>query len=231
MKRFFISVSLAALAGCALTQKNEHKLSHVDNIAIAPVFDDSLTTNINGKIASYKDSNWSINKAISQEMLTDLQRMNKKSFELIVDPVKIQEGRNEAMGLKNIYLGNRYQTLERYLNEEAERQGAHFLMIIHPAANPQYSSFKPGLEFFCSTKPPTDLKGYMMISASLWDVKTKSIVTRVPVSPIDLSTNLGKSCIEISKVTAKSWVQEYKGAVVALAKKSSDLILSGAGFL
>lgn len=233
MKRFILLLITPLLfSACRHVQPKKSKLHDVDHIAVAAVFDHSLTTVINGKESALEVKDWPTNQIISQEIIASLKAQNKNTFELVTDPSIIKSGKDEALGLKNIYLGNRYQALERYLNTEAEKQGAHYLLVIHPVSDPNFQTYKAGYGFFCHSDKGTkgDLHGYFLLEAELWNVKTKDVVAKVPLTPADLRFNTGKNCTEIAKVPPQKWVNLYKNELLALAKKPGSLILDRAGF-
>ncbi len=221
MKSFAAMLILIPFAfGCA--SKNSHaekiNLRKVNNIAVISVMDAPTTPLSNA------------DQVITSEMLNSLKGSQKNSFALQVDNKIVQAEREQAVALKELYLGNRYQNLERYFLTQAASQNAEFLLVIHPAPHPQFSQYTPGYGLMCSpANGQSQIQGYFLMSSELWDVKKQEIVTRVQISPADLSFNTGKSCTGVAMT--KDLTGTYKDDLMSLAKKSSSLILSRAGIL
>lgn len=204
--------------GCASKKTTSNDPKRFNNIAVISVMD--APTN------PLTDAD----KVITQETLGALKSSNKNSFELQVDSKIVMAEREQALALKDVYLGNRYQTLEKYFLEQAGAQNADYLLVIHPSPHPMFASYTPGYGLYCArSEAKAELQGYFLLSSELWDVKKQEVVRRVQLSPTDLSFNTGKKCTSVA--ISKNVMDSYKENFTGLAKKSSGLILSRTGIL
>lgn len=211
-----VSVLLSACASKNL--ENGSSLYQADNIAVISVMEGTAHPMNN------------TDQVITSEILSTLRNSHKKSFALQVDPKLVAEQRAQAVALKDVYLGNRYQILERYLMAQAQQQHADYLLVVHPAPHPQFAKYTPGYGVVCAaTEGQAQLQGYFLMAGQLWDVKKQEVVTRVQLSPAELSFNTGHKCTGLAN--SKEVMTTYREDLMSLAKKSSSLILSRVGIL
>lgn len=219
MKYISVSAISFLILGCASQPTNPSlNLKTADNIAVISVMDAPANPLTNA------------DQIITQEMLSSLKNSKKNSFALQVDQKVVKAERDQALALKDIYLGNRYQTLQQYFLKQAHNQSADYLLVVHPSPHPQFANYTPGYGLHCSpSESQAELHGYFLMSSELWDVQRQEIVARVQLSPADLSFNTGKKCNNLA--TSKDLANSYRNDFTGLAKKSSSLILSRSGIL
>ncbi|MEN0058878.1 MAG: hypothetical protein AAGB31_08590 [Bdellovibrio sp.] len=215
---------LLFFTGCASMHSGSSK-PKVDNIGIVSVFEDTLPVqNLAANSARAGNSVSfpldSISTTINAELLETLQKSGKTAFIVNVDAETVKQGKVQAQNLKDIYLGNRYQALEEYFLSEAQKQGAEYLYIIHPAAHDSFRDYKAGYGLFCQSNPEKknrlELKGYGLIRATLWNVKAKEVASRVNLTPDELFVNTAARCNQ---------AQQTKASLQELVKNSARLSL------
>lgn len=219
MKDLFFPLAVSfLLLGCALPHKGDSNNPEFNNIAVISVMDAPISPRSNA------------DQVITAEMLNSLKKSQKNSFELQIDKTMVTAERQRALALKDVYLGNRYQILEKHFLNQALQQQADFLLVVHPSPHPQFVSYSPGYGLHCSSSgSQAELLGYFMMSSELWDVKKQQVVSRVQLSPSDLNFSTGKKCKNIA--LSKDLTSSYHENFVELAKKSSSMILSRSGIL
>ncbi|WP_374077909.1 hypothetical protein [Bdellovibrio bacteriovorus] len=225
------------LTSCAAKTIDSSKLQKVDNVGIVSVLDDqasvkySGTTIFTNKEFAANTSPLSVNKLIVDEIHSELSSLQKKSLNVTLDMKKINEGKKEALSLKNIYLGNRYQTIQQYVLEEAAKQGAEYVFVVHPTIHDGFPMHKSGYGFLCQSPlgRKGDLEVYFLVGAELWNVKTKEIEARATVTPEQVAIKTGKTCEEAAKMSPDKLAALYKEQLTNLAKKSVSLILFETG--
>lgn len=227
---FILSLSFL-LANCATKSAEKNP----DHIGVVAIFDDTMPITYLGsksKELSADTAQWSLNQNITSEVQSGLQNAHKNSFALNVDSQFIKNSKEEAQGLKNIYLGNRYQNLEQYFAVEAEKQGAQYLLVMHPTLSESFPGYKPGYGLVCRSQKGDkgDLEAYFLMRAQLWNVKTKTLEVRTTITPQDVAFKTGKSCDEAAKITPDKLAALYKDQVLTLAKRSAELVLNRSGF-
>lgn len=219
MKNLSLAFLICVFAiGCASKETSSNDPKNFNNIAVISVMDAPTNPLTNA------------DQVITQETLSSLKNLNKNSFALQVDSDLVTTEREQALALKEVYFGNRYQTLEKYFLEQAAAQKADYLLVIHPSPHPLFASYTPGYGLYCArNEAKNELLGYFLLSSELWDVKRQEVVRRVQLSPTDLSFNTGKKCSQVA--ASKNLMDTYKENFTGLAKKSSGLILSRTGIL
>lgn len=236
LKQLLILFVAIFLVSCATPSDTKSKLDSVDNIGVVSVFDDALPIKyLNTPVTKTKEhtadvTTWSINNTITTELLNSFKGMNKTAFALEVDSTIVQQGKNEARALKDIYLGNRYQGLEQYFLSQAEKQGAQYLFVIHPMGDENFAAYRAGYGMLCQNEATKgDLEAYFLMRAVLWNVKTREVETRTTLTPADLAFRTGRTCREASRLTPDKLASLYKDQVLELAKKSADLAIVRTG--
>lgn len=236
LKQIFFLFFAAFLVSCTTTSDKTHKLDSVDDIGVVSVFDDTLPIKyLTPKATTTKEhaadvTTWSINNTITTELLSSFKGMNKRAFALEVDPALVQQGKNEARALKDLYLGNRYQGLEQYFLSQAEKQGAQYLFVIHPMGDENFAAYRAGYGMLCQTEVAKgDLEAYFLMRAVLWNVKTREVETRTTLTPADLAFRTGRTCREALRLSPDKLASLYKDQVLDLAKKSADLSIVRTG--
>ncbi len=232
----FVLIALASLfaCGCASTSFDKNKMASINDIGVLAIFDDQLpisyigTTVLSNKDFSADVSKWSINQTLVSSARAELGQMNKKTFSIALDMQKVQQAKSQAKSLKDIYLGNRYQELQQYVLSEAEKQGAQYVFVMHPMSHENFPQYKPGFGLFCRA-PLTakgDLEVYSLIRAEIWNVKTKEVEARALITPADAVFKTGKTCEEAQQMAPEKLAALYKEQVMAVVKRSVDIILS-----
>lgn len=227
------------IASCANKPVEESKISLIDHVGVVSVLDDKMTvkyagpTNFTNKEFAADTSSWNLNKTIVDDIREELGKLNKNSLKITLDAEKIQQGKKEALSLKNIYLGNRYQGIQQYVLDEASKQGARYLFVVHPTLNENFPMHKAGYGLLCQN--PVGKKGeqqlYFMIGAELWNVQTKQIESRITITPTNITLKTGKPCDDATKMSAEKMATLYKDQVTELAKKSVQQIMAGTGLI
>ncbi|WP_295901170.1 hypothetical protein [uncultured Bdellovibrio sp.] len=225
------------LISCATKPIEQSKLQQLNNVGVVSVLDDQAvvkytgTTTFSNKEYAANTAAWSLNKIIVDEIRAELKSQNKTSLDVNLDTQKINQGKKEAMSLKNIYLGNRYQGIQQYVLDEAAKQGAKYVFVVHPTLNENFPVHKAGYGFLCQAPVGTkgELEAYFLIGAELWNVQTKKIEAQATVTPQLVTVKTGKTCAEAAKMTPDKLASLYKDQIVSLAKKSADLIMVGTG--
>lgn len=215
---FVVSILFLLTVGCASRNLDAGSpFRHANNIAVISVMDAPAHPLNNA------------DQVITSEMLNSLRASQKNSFPLQVDGKIVSIEREQAVALKGMYLGNRYQNLERYLLQQAQQQNADYLLVIHPAPHPQFAHYSPGYGVVCaSADGQAQWQGYFLMASELWDVKRQEVLTRVQLSPDELSFNTGRKC---TGVAGNKDLMNYREDLMSLAKKSSSLILNRTGLL
>ncbi|XGC81481.1 hypothetical protein ACES2L_03155 [Bdellovibrio bacteriovorus] len=215
---------------CAHNEVEENKINQLDKVGVVAVFDESLPVDLMGskKETAADIVSWNLNQNLESQLTDYFQSLNKQAFAVKVDPTVVETGKVAARSLKNLYLGNRYQGLEQYLVSEAEKQGAQYLVILHPSSSDNYPQYKAGYGLRCQNAGD-ELVGYGMMQAQLWNVKTKAVESRTLILPKDLTFKTGKPCSEAAKLPADSLAEQYKNQIVGLAKKSAELAIARTG--
>lgn len=240
MMPFLQLVILAFIvSSCATKPIEQSKLEKLNDVGVVSVLDDQMNVKYAGSSAlgnkelRADTSGWDVNKVISDKVKEDLTKLGKKTVTIQLDPQRIEEGKKEALSLKNIYLGNRYQAIQQYVLDEAAKQGAKYVFVIHPMMNENFPAYKPGYGFLCQTPAGKkgDLEIYFQLGAQLWNVQTKEIEARAVVTPADVAAKTGKPCSEAVKLQPNKLAANYKSQVEALARQSVEKILSGSGVI
>lgn len=237
IKTLQLVILSALVASCATKSIEQNKLQQLDNVGVVSVLDDQATVKYAGttvftnKEFTANTNSWALNKLIVDEIRSELTKMQKKSMDVTLDTKKIDQGKKEAMSLKNIYLGNRYQGIQKYVLDEAAKQGAQYVFVVHPTLHDDFPVHKAGYGFLCQSPlgKKGDLEVYFLVGAELWNVKTKEIEARATVTPQLVAVKTGKTCEEAAKMSPDKLAELYKEQIVNLAKKSADLILIGTG--
>lgn len=231
MNRILLLPLVFSMAACATTS-NQTLLQRADKIAVVATFDDKLPvlqvgTSTKESRADIQD--WNLNQKLTTDIQAELTKMNKSAFPLVVDFNKINQGKEEALNLKNLYLGNRYQILEQYLVTQAEEQGAKYLFILHPFSSEHFPQHKAGYGFFCQSSRGMkgNMEAYGYLRLAVWNIQTKQVDARVTLSPAEIAYKTGKSCAEINKMPADKIAALYKEQLMTLLKISTDIALSG----
>ncbi|WII73517.1 hypothetical protein QJS83_06485 [Bdellovibrio sp. 22V] len=238
LKYFFLILPSLLLTNCSTISVDESKVKNLNNIGIVSVLDDKATLKYQGttvftnKEYTTNTASWDVNKVMTEKVNAELSQLGKKTVAVQLDARKIQSAKEDALRLKNLYLGNRYQVLQQYVLSEAEKQGAEHILVIHPTLNDNFPVHKAGYGFLCQSPmgKKGDLEGYTMIGAEMWNVKQRELEARVTISPEDAGFKTGKTCAEASKLSAEKMAAQYKEQMTALIQKAATLIVNRAGF-
>lgn len=223
-----VLLSLSFVA-CA-TKPPQSVLERADKIAVFSVFENKVTiiqSNTSTKETAVPVADWKIAQVVTDDVLIELKKLNKEAFALKVDEARIAASIEEAVKLRNIYLGNSYQLLEQYVVGEAEAQGARYLFAVHPMSSDKYPQHRAGYGFYCqSTKGMKgDLEAYSLIRLIVLDMKSKERIASIVVTPEQAAFKTGKTCAEAGRMNANQLVQAYKEQLLTLVKKSTTVAL------
>lgn len=234
MSRFLSLILLSSfIAACAHKPKNPDDFAQIKEISSIAFFSPNMPIEFKAVKARQNKSMsgdigpWGIPHLLTSEMEAQVKAMGKNYLTLNVDPARIKEGMDIARDLKDFYLGNRYQVLSTYLQEQAHAQGIQHLIVLHPITLPELPDYKGGFGLVCnnSKDPKAQLMGYALFRADIWSVEDQRLVKRIAVTPSEAFFNTGKSCAEAKALSLEKLTSSYQQEFISLAKKSITLTL------
>ena len=261
MIRVLFSSFLAAslMLSCSSQPKKEKGLD-IDKISIVPLFENQLPVTIiggatvtpppvkkpKGKVIAKKamrptvldDQNlfadvtaWNINDYVTKTYAAEFTALDKKLVDVPLDAKMIDAYRNEARGLKDIYLGDRWQNLTQYVLNEADKQGALYVLMVHPYTVEGFGQYKSGFGLFCPAqgRQMTALQGYTSIRAQIYDVKARKVTAMATITPVDVNFNTELGCDQARKMTPDEIVAKYKEQILEMVKSSVETSLRQTG--
>ncbi len=229
MKLLVPALLSLSFVACA-TKPPQSVLQRTDKIAVFSVFENKMTlvqSNGTTKETNLPIGDLKIAQTVTEDVLIELKKLEKDAFALKVDDARITASIDEAMKLRNIYLGNSYQLLEQYVVGEAQAQGARYLFAVHPMSNDKYPQHRAGYGFYCqSTKGMKgDLEAYGLIRLLVVDMANKERIASIMITPEQAAFKTGKTCAEAARMNSTQLVQIYKEQLLSLIKKSTTVAL------
>ncbi len=233
MSRLILLLSLFSLISCA--SKPVEQKPPPDVVGIVSLFDDQLpissVAKSKGKEKIVDTASWSINETFISEYDTQLRSQYRNALKINLDAKTVNDMKNEARSLKDIYLGDRWQILTQYVLGEAGKQGAKYLIVVHPVTNNTYKQYKSGYGINCVSNPSkqSESMAYFLMRAELWNVATKKIEATSTLTPDQLAVPVLKSCDAFNKMKADKISEEFKPLFHELVSRGTDMNLQGLG--
>lgn len=233
MSRLILLLSFFSLISCA-TKPVEQK-PPPDVMGIVSLFDDQLPVisagKSKGKDRIVSTASWEINDKIVSEYNTQLRAQYRNGLHIKLDAKTVADLKNEARSLKDIYLGDRWQILTQYVLSEAGKQGAKYLIMVHPIANNTYKKYQAGYGIYCVNSPSKENESmaYFLMRAELWNVATKRIESTSTLTPDQLAVPVLKSCDAFNKMKTEKISEEYQPLFLELISRGIDMNLQGLG--
>ncbi|MDG0816974.1 hypothetical protein [Bdellovibrio svalbardensis] len=233
MSRLILLLSLFSLVSCAT--KPAEQRPPPDIVGLVSLFDDQLPisseANSKGKERTISTTSWALNDVFINEYDNQLREQYRNGLRINLDAKTVSDLKTEARNLKDIYLGDRWQILTQYVLSEASKQGAKYLIIVHPVANNTYKQYKAGYGIHCVNSPSKESESmaYFLMRSELWNVATKKIEATSTLTPDQLAVPVLKSCAAFNKMKSEKISEEFKPLFQELVSRGTDLNLQGLG--
>ena len=234
MRGFILALTLMSLAACASKQKETQPA--VTKVGIVSLFEDdfavfSLKPNKKEKQVSVRTAGWSMNDAFLSAYDTQLKALKREPIRVNLDSKTVNDMIAEARGLKDIYLGDCWQILTQYVLEQAQKQGADYLIMVHPTSSNTYKEYQAGYGIACGAPmfKKHEAAAYFLMRAELWDVRNRKIQSTSTVTPDQVFSKMAKHCDLLKKTKSDKLSEESKGSFIDMVGKTTDLNLEGLG--
>lgn len=207
-------------------------LEKLNNVGTLSTLDESLNIRFIQKNKllrniNYDTSAWDLNAIVNQELQASLKLSGKKVINVAVDNKLIEDKRKDALQLKNIYLGNRYQGVQQYIQEEAKKQGASYLVFMYPMPSPENESVVAGYGLYCdSTSSQDQLWAYLSVAIEVWDIDSQNSLGRTLLTFKDLSVPTSLNCAKAFRMKDFDLSSAMRPVFEELARKATHLGLS-----
>ncbi|AHI05024.1 hypothetical protein BDW_02580 [Bdellovibrio bacteriovorus W] len=238
MKNFkFVSTLCLAfsLTGCASLMREQTLIDKINNVGTLSTLDENLNIRFKQKNKIAKDINydtsaWGLNAIVNQELQASFKLAGKQVINIAVDNQLIEDKRKDALQLKNIYLGNRYQGVQRYIHEEAKKQGASYIVFMYPMPSPENESVNAGYGLYCeNTSAQEQLIAYLSVGLEVWDIESQETLGKTVLTFKDLSLPTSLSCDKAFRMKDFDLSSAMRPLFEDLARKATHLGLSKLG--
>ncbi|QDK36623.1 hypothetical protein [Bdellovibrio sp. NC01] len=231
MLRLSLFLILISVVSCATKAPEQRPPPEV--VGLVSLFDDQLLISSTGKFKDIKVDTkaWDINNQFISEYDNQLKTFYRNSIRINLDAKTVKDLIAEARGLKDIYLGDRWQILVQYVLTQAQQQGAKHVIMVHPISNNGFKNYRAGYGVYCAQNlsKTNESVAYFLMRAELWNVETKKIEATSTVTPDQSSVPLMKNCAALTKLKADKLNEELQPVFTELVKRATDMNLQGIG--
>lgn len=223
------------LTSCASLMREQTLIDKINNVGTLSTLDENLNIRFKQKNKFVKDINydtsaWGLNGIVNQELQASLKLSGKQVVSVIVDNSLIEDKRKDALQLKNIYLGNRYQGVQRYIQEEAKKQGAAYIAFMYPMPSPENENVSAGYGLYCeSTSAQEQLLAYLSVAVEIWDIQSQESLGKTLLTFKDLSVPTSLNCDKAFRMKDFDLSATMRPVFEDLARKATHLGLSKIG--
>lgn len=223
------------LTSCASLMHEKTLIDKINNVGTLSALNENLNIRFKQKNKIVKDINydtstWDLNGIVNQELQSSLKFSGKQVVNVSVDYKLIEDKRRDALQLKDIYLGNRYQGVQRYIQEEAKKQGASYIAYMYPMSSAENESINAGYGLYCdSTSPQEELLAYLSVAVEIWDIQSQESLGKTLLTFKDLSVPTTLSCDKAFRMKDFDLSSAMRPVFEDLARKATHLGLSRLG--